>query len=113
MPGSWNQHHLADALPRLDELVRELDVLEWYLGADERLQCSGLPVREQLSDCRPDELRIEAEQPAEVEPDHADVAAHDPSRLAGVPGSRRRADGDCHAERPQQRERGGKDVAAD
>jgi len=72
---------LADALPRLDERVRLLDLVERELGSYERLQRPRVPQPEQLADRLPDEFRIEAQQAAQIEARKADVPPDEARRL--------------------------------
>src|SRR5262245_56052668 len=110
---SREKHYLADAPPRLDELVGAVDVLERQLRADDRLEGAGLPLREQLADGGADEPRIEAHQPTEVEAVQADVAPDEPGRVDRRPRSAGRSDRDHGPERAQPRKRAGEEVAAD
>src|SRR5207302_2567725 len=110
---SRDEHHLADALARLDELVRAIDLGERDLRADHRLQCPRLPEREQFPDRLPDDLGLVSQEPPEIETLHADVAPHERGRAELRPHAARKADGDERPERPQKPERALEELAAD
>src|SRR5918995_5380839 len=110
---SGNKDDLAGRAARGDQLVRLGRLVERELGADDRPDRSSLPEDEQLTHLVAHELGPEAQQPPEVEADHAEVAADEPRRVDRLPGAAGEADRDRDAERAQRAEARGEDRAAD
>src|SRR5215204_6996155 len=78
---SGNKNDLAGRLPRRDQVERLVRLVERILGADDRVQRSAPPEREQLLDLAPDQVAPEPHQPAQVEALDADVAADEARRI--------------------------------
>src|SRR5690349_17375484 len=96
--------------PRLDEPVRVGCVAEWERRADERVDRVGRPQREQLFGTLAHELRVEAQQPSEVEAEHGRIATDEPLHARVLPETAREADRDDRPEWIQERKRAREDL---
>ena len=101
---SGNKNDLPGRLAGGDQLLRLVHLLERELGADHGPEGAAAPQRQQFSDLLLHEVRPEAHQPAEVEPEHADVAADEPCRVDRLPRAAGEADPDRGAERAERLE---------
>ena len=93
--------------------MRLARLLERKLVPDHGAHDATFPELQDVARRLLDELRVAADQPAEEEALHADVAADEPGRAHVLPEPSRVADRDRGAERLQQLERAREDVAAD
>src|SRR5919106_4018263 len=110
---SRSQHHLSCRLSFLDQPVPLPRLLERKLVTDDRPHDGTFPELQDVARGLLDELRVQAEQPAQVEALHADVPADQPRGAHVLPEPARVSDRDRRAEWPQERERAREPLAAD